>query len=89
MTIKYGSGSYVGVETSQEIDGVSLDDIIVEKLSKMGSVRTQRGDNLHGSADAEKYLLFEEGRGVRKKMLRFLPRRGSKFRLNSSITSVG
>ena len=31
---EYRSGSYVGVETSQEIDSASLDNIIVEKFGE-------------------------------------------------------
>ncbi|KAH0730992.1 hypothetical protein KY289_002180 [Solanum tuberosum] len=84
----YGSGSYVGVESSHEIDNVSLDNIIVEKLRERGSLRTQQGDNLHGSTNNEESLSFEEARGVRKKLLRFSPRRSSKLRLSSSTTSV-
>uniref|UniRef100_M1DWY1 Uncharacterized protein n=1 Tax=Solanum tuberosum TaxID=4113 RepID=M1DWY1_SOLTU len=77
---EYGNGSDVGIETSHEIDNISLDNIIVEKLRERGSLRTQQGDNLHGSTDGEKSLSFEEGRGVRKKMLRVSPRCGSKLR---------
>uniref|UniRef100_M1DQW8 DUF4219 domain-containing protein n=1 Tax=Solanum tuberosum TaxID=4113 RepID=M1DQW8_SOLTU len=85
----YGSGSYVGVETSQEIDSVFLDNITVGKLRERWSLKTQQGDNLHGSIDDEESLSFEEPRGVRKILLRFSPRRGSKLRLSSSTTSVG
>ena len=77
------------LETSQDIDSSSLDNIIVEKLRERGSLRTQQGDNLHGSINGEKSLSFEEGRGVRKKILRFSPSRSSKLRLSSSTTSVG
>ena len=62
---------------------------MVEKLRERGSLRTEHGDNLHGSTNSEKSLSFEEGRGVRKKMLRFSPRHGSKLYLSSSTTSVG
>ena len=77
------------LETSQDIDSSSLDNIIVEKLRERGSLRTQQGDNLHGSTDSEIFLSFEEERGVQKKMLRFSPKRVSKLHLSSSTTSVG
>ncbi|KAH0641105.1 hypothetical protein KY285_037691 [Solanum tuberosum] len=89
MIKEYGSGSYVGVETSQDIDSVSLDNIIIGKLRERGSLKTQQGDNLHGSIDDKESLSFEEARGVRKILLRFSPRCGSKLRLSSSTTSVG
>ncbi|WMV15303.1 hypothetical protein MTR67_008688 [Solanum verrucosum] len=57
---EYDSGSYVSVETSQEIDSVSLDNIIVEKLRERGSLRTQQGDNLYRSTDDEEFLSFEK-----------------------------
>ncbi|KAH0642617.1 hypothetical protein KY290_034208 [Solanum tuberosum] len=89
MIREYSSRLCVGVATSQEIDSVSLDKIIVEKLRERESLRTQQGDNLHGLTDDEESLSFEEARGVRKKLPRFLPRCGSKLRLSSSTTSVG
>uniref|UniRef100_M1BZN7 Blight resistance protein SH20 n=1 Tax=Solanum tuberosum TaxID=4113 RepID=M1BZN7_SOLTU len=88
MIREYDSGSYVGVETSHEIDSVSLDNIIIGNLRERGSLKTQQGDNLHESIDDEESLSFEKARGVRKKLLRFSPRRGSKLRLISSTTSV-
>ena len=45
---EYDNGSYVSVETSQEIDIVSLENIIVEKLRERRSLRTQQGETLHG-----------------------------------------
>ena len=45
---EYDNGSYVSVETSQEIDIVSLENIIVQKLRERGSLRTQQGETLHG-----------------------------------------
>ena len=41
MIREYDGRSYVGVETSQEIDSASLDNIMVEKLRERGSLRTQ------------------------------------------------
>ncbi|KAH0714401.1 hypothetical protein KY284_007306 [Solanum tuberosum] len=55
MIREYDSGSYVGVETSNEIDSVSLDNIIVENLRERGSLRTQQGDNLYGSTNDEEF----------------------------------
>ncbi|KAH0676665.1 hypothetical protein KY285_024466 [Solanum tuberosum] len=81
MIRENGSGSYVGVDTSQESE--------VEKLRERGSSETQQRDNLHGPFDNGKSLSFEEARGVQKKILRFSPRRSSKLRLSSSVTSVG
>ena len=52
---EYDSRSYVGVKTSQEIDSASLDNIIVEKLRERGSLKTQQGDNSHGSIIDEKF----------------------------------
>uniref|UniRef100_M1DN96 Uncharacterized protein n=1 Tax=Solanum tuberosum TaxID=4113 RepID=M1DN96_SOLTU len=80
MVREYGSRFYVSVETLQEIDSVSLDKIIVKKLRERGSLKTLQGDNLHGLTDDEESLSFEEARGARKKLLRFLPRCGSKLR---------
>ena len=45
---EYENGSYVSVETSLEIDIVSLENIIVETLRERGSLRTQHGETLHG-----------------------------------------
>ncbi|KAH0680455.1 hypothetical protein KY284_021540 [Solanum tuberosum] len=81
MIREYGSGSYVGVDTSQVSDA--------EKLRERGSSKTQQGDNLHGPFDNGKSLSFEEAKGVQKKILRFSPRRNSKLYLSSSMTSVG
>ena len=55
MIREYNNRSYVGVETSQEIDSASLDNIIVEKLRERGSLKTQQGDNSHGSIIDEKF----------------------------------
>ena len=89
MIREYNNRSYVGVETSQEIDSASLDNIIVEKLRERWSLRTQKGDNLHRSTDGEDSLSFEERSGAQKKIFRFSPSRSSKLRLSSSTTSVG
>ena len=58
MIIEYDSRAYVGIETSQEINSVSLDNIIVNKLRERGSLRTQQGDNLHGSTDSEIFFII-------------------------------
>ncbi|KAH0705080.1 hypothetical protein KY289_010156 [Solanum tuberosum] len=68
---------------------VSPDSTTAGKLRERGSLGTQRRDNSHGSFDNGKSLSFDEARGVRKKLLRSSPRRGSKLRLSSSTTSVG
>ena len=60
MIREYDSRSYVGVETSQKIDSACFDNIIVEKLREMGSLRTQQGYNIHGSSDGEKSLSFKK-----------------------------
>uniref|UniRef100_M1C9B9 CCHC-type domain-containing protein n=1 Tax=Solanum tuberosum TaxID=4113 RepID=M1C9B9_SOLTU len=68
---------------------VSPNSTIAGKLRERGSLGTQRRDDSHGSFDNGKSLSFDEARGVRKKLLRSSPRRGSKLRLSSSTTSVG
>ncbi|KAH0775852.1 hypothetical protein KY290_007263 [Solanum tuberosum] len=68
---------------------VSPDSTTAGKLRERGSLGTQRRDNSDGSFDNRKSLSFDESRGVRKKLLRSSPRRGSKLRLSSSTTSVG
>ena len=68
----------IGVPNLYNID-VSPDSTNVRKLRKRGSLGTQRRDNSHGSFDDKKYLSFEEGKGVWKKMLRFSLRHGSIF----------
>lgn len=69
------------IEVSRTKD---LDNIIIEKLRKKGSLRTQQGDNFHGSITNEESSSIEEPRGLRKKL-----RHGAKLRLSSSTTSVG
>ena len=67
MIREYDSRSYVGVETSQEIDSASLDNIIVQKLRERWSLRTQKGCNLHGSTyDEILYHLKKEEEPKRK-----------------------
>ena len=59
MIKEYYSGSYVGIDISQEIDTVSLDNIIVEKLrERAGGLRNQQGDTLHGSTDNEDFFII-------------------------------
>ena len=88
MIKEYGNEFDNGVETSQKNDSVSLDNIIVEKLRKMSSLRTQKGDKIHGSTIGENSLRFEDGRGFQKELLGFSPRLDSKLRSGSSTTSV-
>ncbi|TMX02338.1 hypothetical protein EJD97_021963 [Solanum chilense] len=71
------------------IINVSPDSTTIGNLKERGILGSQRRDNSHGSFDNRKSLSFDKVRGVRKKLPRFLPRRGSMHRLSFSKTSVG
>ncbi|KAH0639090.1 hypothetical protein KY285_035676 [Solanum tuberosum] len=74
---------------NSSIADVCPDSTIVGKLRKKGSLRTQQGDNSHGSITDEESSSFEEPRVLRKMLLRSSPRHGAKLRLSSSTASVG
>uniref|UniRef100_M1DLP9 CCHC-type domain-containing protein n=1 Tax=Solanum tuberosum TaxID=4113 RepID=M1DLP9_SOLTU len=86
-----GTGSTI---LNRKVSNLSVIDVYpnsttVGKLRKRGSLRTQQGDNSHGSITDEKSSSIEEPKGLRKKLLRSSPRHGAKLRLSSSATSVG